>query len=138
MRPRRASASYGTVNRRIRLTSRETILLALMALVGLWMAVSLVQQIALNRSLSQQANDLRQQNAALQSGNDGHRRDIAAVSSGAAAEEEARLNGYARSDERVYIIASPSPTPGPGSRPAAHKAPPNPLESLWRLVTGAS
>lgn len=138
MRQRRASASYGTVNRRVRLTSRETILLALIALVALWVAGSLVQQIALNRSLSQQASDLRQQNTALESGNDGYRRDIAAVSSGAAAEEEARLNGYARSDEKVYIIASPSPGSGTTARPAAHRAPQNPLESLWRLLTGGS
>lgn len=138
MRPRRASASYGTVNRRVRLTSRETILLALIALAGLWVTISLVHQISLNRSLSQQASDLRQQNAALQSGNDGYRRDIAAVSSGAAAEEEARLNGYARSDEKVYVIASPSPGSGATARPAAYKAPANPLESLWRLLTGGS
>ncbi len=136
MRPRRASASYGTVNRRTRL-SHETILLALMALVGLWLMGSLVQQISLNRALNQQAADLRRQNAAVQASNDNYRRDIAAVSSGAAAEEEARLNGYARSEEKIYIVTSPSPSPpAAASRPAAQKSSLNPLEAVWNFLTG--
>ena len=137
MRPRRASASYGTVNRRVR-PSHEAIILGLMALVGLWLIGSLVQQIALNRSLGQQAAELQRENAAMQSANDGYRSDIAAISSGAAAEEEARLNGYSRSDERVFVITSPTPPPDRATapRPAAHKGPENPLESLWHLVTG--
>jgi len=42
------------------------------------------------------------------------------MTSGAANEEEARQNGYARAGERVYLITeapSPSPTP-PATTPA--------------------
>ena len=57
------------------------------------------------------------QNAARAAQNDGYQRDIVALQSGAAAEEDARLNGYARSDEKVYLIApAPSPTPRPAPR----------------------
>src|SRR5712675_3492143 len=105
MHLRRASASYGTLNKRVRF-SHETVLLVLMALVAIWVVGSLIQAIALNQSLGRQASDLRRQNAALQATNATYRRDIAAVSSGAAAEEEARQNGYARGDEKTYVIAS--------------------------------
>jgi cell division protein FtsB len=137
MRPRRASASNGIVNKRVRL-SHETLLLGGMALAGLWMVGSLLQELSLNHSLGRQAATLRQQNAALESTNDGYRKDIGAISSGAAAEEEARKDGYARSDERLYIIATPPPpTPAPAPRRAASSgSASNPIQWLWHLLTG--
>src|SRR5262245_55358887 len=102
MRPRRASASNGTVNKRMRL-SHETFILGAMALFGLWMVGSLLQELSLNQSLSRQVAALRERNASVQATNDGYRRDIAAISSGAAGEEEARKDGYARKDEQLYI-----------------------------------
>lgn len=138
MRPRRASASNGVLNKRVRL-SHETLLLGLMAVIALWMIGSLVQEVALNRSLGRQTTALQQQNGTLQSGNSGYRRDIAAVSSGAASEEEARKDGYARSDEKLYIVATPPPaTPSPAARrPRPGPAGPGgPLAALWRFVTG--
>ena len=113
MRPRRASVSNGVVNRRIRL-SHQTILLAILALIAVWMIGSLVQEISLDRSLSHQASELRQQNATIATTNQGYQHDIADVTSGAAAEEEARKDGYARSDEHIYIVGTPPPpTPAP-------------------------
>jgi len=52
--------------------------------------------------------------------NDGYRTDIAVVSSGAAAEEEARKNGYARSNEKLYVLTTPppaTPAPSPARKP---------------------
>ncbi len=139
MRPRRASSSQGIVNRRVRLT-HETLLLGLMAIIGLWMVGSLLQAVAMNQSLGGQAAELRDQNASLQSGNDGYRRDIAAIASGGAAEEEARRDGYARSDERLYIVVTPPPPTAPAHprpRPAAaSRAASNPLAGIWHLLTG--
>lgn len=78
----------------------------------LWLLWSFAQEMQLNRELAHRAAELRRQNAALESENAGYRRDIAASSSGAAAEEEARQNGYSRPTERVYlVVATPSPTP---------------------------
>jgi cell division protein FtsB len=130
MRPRRASASNGIVDKRV-LLSHQTFLLAAMAIFGLWMVGSLFQELSLNQSLSQQAASLHDQNAALRTTNDAYRRDIGAVTSGAAAEEEARKDGYARSGEKLYLVATPPPsTPAPA---AARKQASSPLDALRHL-----
>jgi cell division protein FtsB len=133
MRPRRASASNGIVDKRVRLSHR-TFILGAMAVFGLWMLGSLVQELALNQSLNQQAADLHRQNAAVASTNDAYRKDIGAVTSGASAEEEARKDGYARGSEKLYLVGTPPPaTPVPA---AARKAAPssgNPLDFLRHL-----
>lgn len=111
MPQRRASASNGVLRPRRLRTSRELLLLAALALVAGWIIWAFAQELYLSYQLSRQAGDLRTQNAALQVANDGYRRDIAAVSSGAAAEEEARLNGYSRSDEKLYLVSPPGSQP---------------------------
>ena len=139
MRHRRASVSNGVVNRRMRL-SPQAILLAIMAVIGFWMLGSLVQEVSLDRSLSHQAGQLRDQNAAIAATNHDYQRDIAAISSGAAAEEEARRDGYARSDEHLYIIATPPPPAAPPgvqhvnspSGPAAV------IQAVWHFLTRRS
>ena len=64
MRQRRASASNGIVDQRMRL-SHQTLILAAMGVFALWMGGSLVQELSLNQSLSHQAADLRDRNASL-------------------------------------------------------------------------
>lgn len=133
MRPRRASASNGIVDKRVRL-SHQTFILAGMAVLALWMAGSLVQELSLNESLSHQAAGLRDQNASLQATNGEYRKDIASVSSGAAAEEEARRAGYARSNEKLYLVATPPPpTPAPKPKASSSKGG-NPLDALLHLL----
>ena len=133
MRPRRASASNGIVDKRVRF-SHQTFLLAAIAVFGLWMLGSLVQELTLNQSLIQQAAQVRNQNAALASTNDAYRKDISAVSSGAAAEEEARKDGYARGNEKLYLVGTPPPS-GPVQAAARKPAPKSssPLDALRRL-----
>ena len=139
MRPRRASVSNGVVNRRMRL-SPQAILLAIVVVIGFWMVGSLVQEVSLDRSLSHQASQLRDQNAAIAATNQDYRRDIAAVSSGAAAEEEARRDGYARSDERLYIIATPPPPTAPpgGQRGSSPSGPAAAFQAVWHFLTHRS
>ncbi|HYW26864.1 MAG TPA: hypothetical protein VE953_22035 [Terriglobales bacterium] len=139
MRPRRASASNGIVDKRVRLT-HQTFLLAAMAVFGLWMVGSLIQELSLNRSLSQQAAALSDRNAALRSTNDAYRKDIGSVTSGAAAEEEARRDGYARSNEKLYLITTPPPSsavPAAARRKASNSSSSSssggPLDALRRL-----
>jgi cell division protein FtsB len=133
MRPRRASASNGIVDKRVRL-SHQTFLLAAMAIFGLWMVGSLFQELSLNQSLSQQAASLHDQNAALRTTNDAYRKDIGAVTSGAAAEEEARKDGYARSGEKLYLVATPPPsTPAPVAARKQASGSGNPLDALRHL-----
>src|SRR5581483_6863800 len=98
--------------------TRKVAIPAALAALGLWMGYTFVQEAYLSHRLNQQAAALRLQNAELQAQNDGYRRDIQAMQSGAGSEEQARLNGYARSDEKVYLIGG-TPTPAP---PAAAPA----------------
>jgi len=120
--------------------SPQAILLAIIAVIGFWMVGSLVQEVSLDRSLSHQASQLRDQNAAIAATNQDYRRDIAAVSSGAAAEEEARRDGYARSDERLYIIATPPPptTPPSGQRASSPSGPGAVFQAVWHFLTRRS
>jgi cell division protein FtsB len=133
MRLRRASASNGILDQRVRL-SHQTFLLAVMAVVALWLVGSLVREISLNQSLNSQAADVRDRNAALHTTNDEYRKDIAAISSGAAAEEEARKDGYARSGEKLYLVATPPPsTPAPAAAKKRAAGSGNPLDALRHL-----
>jgi len=134
MRQRKATSSDGTVNRRGPST-RELLLLLVLSAVGLWMLWSFGQQLALSHRLGQQAAQLRQQNAATQAANDGYRRDMVAMASGGGAEEEARLNGYARSDEKLYLIAAPPPQPAPAKVTVTVDASQgNPVDSVRRWL----
>ena len=83
--------------------------------VAVWIVWAFAQEVFLSYQLSREASDLRSQNAAMQATNDSYRRDIAALASGGAAEEEARLNGYARSDEKLYIVSAPQRSSNRGS-----------------------
>lgn len=103
-------------SRRAPRTSEVLVLIAL-ALTAAWMAYAFAQEVMAGRHISQQAAALRQQNATLQAENNGYEQDIAAVASGAASEEEARQNGYARPGEKVYVVATPPPQPAAVAKP---------------------
>jgi cell division protein FtsB len=121
MRHRKASAIYGIVNQRLRV-SHQTLVLAVMAIAAIWLVWSFAQEVLLSQGLARQATDLRQQNAALQTENRGYQRDIVASTSGAAAEEEARGDGYSKPKEKLYMVGdSPAPTP-PRATPTAGPA----------------
>jgi cell division protein FtsB len=111
MRHRKASAIYGIVNKRLRV-SRERLILVALAVAATWLIWSFAQEVLLSRDLGRQASELHQQNAALQTENRGYQRDIVASTSGAAAEEEARGDGYSKPKEKLYMVGdSPPPTP---------------------------
>jgi cell division protein FtsB len=89
--------------------SKQFALLALLLAVAVWVAIAFAQEVLLNHQLNAQAADLRRQNAVVAAQNDGYRRDLLASSAGATAGEDARAHGYARSDERVYVVGGPAP-----------------------------
>ena len=88
--------------------SKQFVLLALLLVAAVWVAYAFAQEVLLNHQLNAQAADLRRQNATVAAQNDGYRRDLLASSAGATAAEDARAHGYARSDERVYIVGGPA------------------------------
>ena len=87
-------------------------MVVVVAVVAIWTAYAFAQEAYIGHKLSQTVADLHRQNARLAAENSGYHKDVQSVTSGSADEEEARLNGYARKGERVYLVtAPPSPTP---------------------------
>jgi hypothetical protein len=87
-----------------------------------WAGIAFAQEGYIGHKLSQQATDLRKQNSVVAAQNQGYKKDVQAITSGSADEEEARLNGYARPSEKLYLVtAVPTPSPTP-SAPASPRS----------------
>jgi cell division protein FtsB len=86
-------------------------LLTLLILLGAaaWISYAFAQQAYLDHRLLDEESGLRQQNAELRAQNDRYNKDIGAVVSGAAAEENARRRGYTRPNEKSFVVGQPSP-----------------------------
>ena len=123
MRHSKAIVAAGTV-RSSALGMRHALILVAIVAAAIWAGIAFTQEAYIGHKLSQQAADVRRQNAVLAAQNQGYHKDVQAITSGAADEEEARLNGYAKPQERLYLItAAPSPSPTPThSPPASPKA----------------
>ena len=68
----------------------------------------------MGHGLTDKASQLRRQNVAIASQNEGYQKDIQALTSGAGDEETARMNGYAKPDEHIFLVTTtPAPTPTP-------------------------
>ncbi len=139
MRQRTASVSNGRFNRRLPL-AHEWVAVVAIALAVLWILLSFAQELRFTNGLKHQASDLSSQNAVLQKQNESYRRDIAASNSGAAAEEEARQNGYARPDERQFVVGQPPrPLPPPlatRAQPRGQTPAPSPVQRFWSWLSG--
>ena len=119
MRHSKAIVAAGTL-RTSAFGMRHAVVTSVIVAAALWAGVAFVQEAYIGHNLSQQAADLRKQNAVLAAQNQGYRKDVQAITSGAADEEEARLNGYAKPQERLYLVtAVPSPSPTPAPSPSA-------------------
>ncbi len=119
MRNSKVLVAAGTV-RTGGLSMRHVVTSAVFLVVAIWVGWAFAQEAYLSHKLSQQAADIRHQNAVLAAQNQGYRKDVQAITSGSANEEEARLNGYAKPNERTYLVTtppSPSPTPPPTASP---------------------
>ena len=90
---------------------RQTVVLIVAGIALIWGIVAFAQEAYISHRLGQQVTELRQQNAAIAAQNAGYRKDVAALTSGTADEEEARLNGFAKPNEKVFIVTTPSPSP---------------------------
>lgn len=119
MRSSKALTVAGTV-RTNSFGLRNFVLLIAAAIVLIWAGIAFAQEAYLSHKLGQQVSDLRRQNAQIAAQNAGYKKDVAAISSGTADEEEARLNGYAKPSEKLYLVTTPSPSASPSPSPRAH------------------
>src|SRR5712691_8731745 len=110
MRQTRALTVAGSVR-----TNSFGVRQAIVVSVGLiWGGVAFAQEAYISHRLSQQVSDLKRQNAQIAAQNAGYKKDVQALQSGTADEEVARLSGYAKPSEKLYLVnAAPSPSPRP-------------------------
>jgi cell division protein FtsB len=118
MRHSKAIIAPGSV-RNGTLGVRHVVVVVATSVAVIWGGVAFAQEAYVVHRLNQQAADLRHQNAALAAQNQGYKKDVQAITSGAANEEEARINGYARPNEKLYLVTPPSPAPSPSASPSA-------------------
>ena len=97
-------------------TLRSTLILIAAGIVLMWAAVAFAQEAYISQRLGQQVSELRRQNVQIAAQNTGYRKDVEALSNGTADEEEARMSGFARPNERTFLVTTPSPSPTPRSR----------------------
>jgi cell division protein FtsB len=116
-------------SRTMRFGARQAMVFMVVAAAVIWGGGAFAQEAYVGHKLQQQVAALRSQNAVLATQNQAFSKDVQGISSGTASEEEARLHGYARPNERliqVEIVASPSPSPSaspkgtPTASPRAH------------------
>jgi cell division protein FtsB len=101
---------------------RQAVVIAVVLVALIWAGIAFAQEAYVGHKLSQQVTDLRNQNVVLSAQNQGYKQDVQAITSGAADEEQARLNGYSKPQERLYLVTaapSPSPTPTAAASPSA-------------------
>ena len=119
MRSAKALTVAGTV-RTSSFGLRNVVVLIVAGVVVVWAGIAFAQEAYVSHHLSQQVGDLRRQNAEIAAQNAGYRKDVQALSSGTADEEEARQSGYAKPNEKLYLVTTP-PTPAPS--PSASASP---------------
>jgi cell division protein FtsB len=118
MRYSKVIVANGTV-RTNTLGLRHAVVIAVVAVGVIWAGIAFAQEGYIGHKLNQQVTDLRKQNTVLAAQNQGYKKDVQAITSGSADEEEARLNGYARPNERLYLVtAVPTPSPTPTATPS--------------------
>ena len=121
----KAVAAIGTLRTKS-IGARQLVMLTVASVAIVWAGIAFAQEAYVSHKLSQQAADLRQQNAQLGAQNAAYKKDVQTITSGAAAEEDARLNGYAKPNERTFLVAPP-PSPSPPASPSPRSSPsPNP------------
>jgi cell division protein FtsB len=118
MRHSKAIVAAGSVRTSVH-GVRRTIVVAVVAVIAMWTAYAFAQEAYVGHKLVQQVADLHRQNDQLAAANKGYRQDVLALTSGAASEEDARLSGYARAEERVYLLITAPPSPSPSAAPAS-------------------
>ena len=95
---------------------RKTVVGLAAAAALVWAGIAFAQEAYIGHKLSQQVSDLRKQNTEIAAQNAGYRKDVQGLTNGTADEEEARLNGYAKPNEKTYLVTTP-PSPSPNASP---------------------
>ena len=99
---------------------------------ALWLGSGLVSRMVLAYRLNTQVKSLQAENDRIAQDNRDYQQQMQALSRPDGAEEQARRHNYVKPDEKVYVVAQPSPSPTPiSSAPPAKTTPDSPKPSFW-------
>jgi hypothetical protein len=83
---------------------------------ALWVGSGFVSKIVVAYRLNAEAAQLQQENQRLADANRAYQSQLSALAQPGGKEEQERLHNYVQKDEKVYVIAQPSPGPSPSPR----------------------
>ncbi len=87
-------------------------------LAAVWLASGFVSRMMQASRLNTEVRTIQAQNARIAQANLEYQQQLQGLSAPGGAEEQARMHNYVKPDEKVYIVAQPSPSASP-SAPAA-------------------
>lgn len=109
-------------------------------MVAAWVGSGFVSKMVVAYRLNAEVAQLQRDNKHLESLNRGYQSQLTALAQVGGKEEQQRLHNYIQPDEKVYVIAAPtpgaSPSPSPRARPAATSASAQP-GGFWHDFWGA-
>ena len=103
-------------------------------LAAAWLGSGLVSRMLQASRLNAEVRALQADNSRVAQANLEYQQQLRALSAPDGAEEQARMHNYVKPDEKVYIVAQPSPSASPpppaASTPRNHAAA-APRSSFW-------
>jgi cell division protein FtsB len=139
MARQRLKKSAGSSERVV--TSGRIGMLVLFA-AAVWVGSGFVSKMVVAYRLNAQVAQLQRDNQHLESTNRGYQSQLTALAQAGGKVEQQRLHNYIQPDEKVYVIAQPtpgpSPSPSPHGSPAAAAAQPGGFwHDFWGALTSA-
>jgi hypothetical protein len=80
---------------------------------ALWVGSGFVSKMVVAHRLNSEVAQLERDNRQLEVANRGYQSELTALAQAGGKEEQQRLHNYIQRDEKVYLVAQPSPGPSP-------------------------
>ena len=108
---------------------------------AVWLASGFASRMMQAARLNAEVRAIQAENSRISQANLEYQQQLQALSAPDGAEEQARMHNYVKPDEKVYIVAQPSPSPtpvtSPSSAPKSHGPAPRPSfwADFWNALT---
>jgi cell division protein FtsB len=130
-----SSTQSKTSRWKVHIAAPDRLLWIVIGVIVAWGVWAFGSELLLNLRLDAQVQALQRENAQLTVANAQTRDQLQAAASPSSLEEVARQQGYARQNEQVYVIVTPT-APAPGASPAA--AVPRPAATATKPASGTA